>query len=90
MVAMIVPWRDRHRRFLPLKAVVRFAAVGTKFGWYGLATGTNPWRVRTAYYVALVGLAVTLLAAQQRISCLMWPFPVIAGPRRATAEGRRS
>jgi hypothetical protein len=56
MVVMIGLWRDRHGCFLPLKAVVRFAAVGIKFGWYGLTTGTDPWRVRTPYYVALVGL----------------------------------
>jgi len=72
--------------------VAAFAAVGIEFGWYGLTTGINPWRVlaanetlsyglRPAHYVALVGLAVVVLSALRRIRRPVWPHTF--GARRA-------
>src|SRR3954451_16517295 len=67
---------------LPLLAVLAALAAATiEFAWYGVATGISPWRVlaanetlrfglRPAHYVALVGLAVTLLAAARRVGRL--------------------
>ena len=71
--ALPMGWQRSPIAQLGLTVVAAFAAVGIEFGWYGLATGINPWRVlaanetlsyglRPAHYVALVGLAVTLLS----------------------------
>jgi sulfoxide reductase heme-binding subunit YedZ len=75
---------------LPLLAVLAALAAATiEFAWYGVATGISPWRVlaanetlrfglRPAHYVALVGLAVTLLAAARRVGGLPRSKPRMA------------
>ena len=65
-------------------------ATGIEFAWYGIATGINPWRVfaanetlafglRPAHYVALTGLAATLLCAVRRFAAPMRLRPAVAG-----------
>jgi methionine sulfoxide reductase heme-binding subunit len=62
---------------LGLTVVAACATAGIEFAWYGLATAINPWRVlaasetlrfglRPAHYVALMGVAVTLLSLVRR------------------------
>jgi methionine sulfoxide reductase heme-binding subunit len=72
------PWQ---RKLVTLAALSLLAALATawiEFGWYALTTGINPWRViaanetirfglRPAHWVAVTGLAVTLLAATLRL-----------------------
>ena len=73
-----------------LAGVAGFAAAGIEFGWYGLATGINPWRVlaaseslrfglRPAHYVVLTGLGVVLLVGLRRIMEVPRMRPRLAG-----------
>jgi sulfoxide reductase heme-binding subunit YedZ len=75
---------------LALTIVATCATAGIEFAWYALATGINPWRVlaasetisyglRPAHYVAVMGLAVTLLSVLRRIGGMWRPRPVMAG-----------
>ena len=41
-------WQRSPIAQLALTVVAAFAAVGIEFGWYGLTTGINPWRVLAA------------------------------------------
>jgi sulfoxide reductase heme-binding subunit YedZ len=90
--ALPMGWQRSLAAQLALTMVAAFAAVGIEFGWYGLTTGINPWRVlaanetlsyglRPAHYVALVGLAVVVLSALRRIRRPVWPHTI--GARRA-------
>lgn len=90
--ALPMGWQRSLAAQLALTMVAAFAAVGIEFGWYGLTTGINPWRVlaanetlsyglRPAHYVALVGLAVVVLSALRRIKRPVWPHTI--GARRA-------
>jgi sulfoxide reductase heme-binding subunit YedZ len=87
--ALPTGWQRSLAVQLGLTAVASFAAVGIEFGWYGLATGINPWRVlaasetfsyglRPAHWVAMVGLAVVALSAARRIGRPRWLRPVLA------------
>jgi sulfoxide reductase heme-binding subunit YedZ len=76
--ALPVTWRHGVIAQLTLTVVAACATAGIEFGWYAQATAINPWRVfaaneslsfglRPAHYVALMGLAVTLLSGLRRI-----------------------
>jgi sulfoxide reductase heme-binding subunit YedZ len=80
--ALPMRWQRSLAAQLGLTAVAAVAAAGIEFGWYGLATGINPWRVlaasgtlfyglRPAHYVALVGLGVVALAGLRRVVGMM-------------------
>jgi sulfoxide reductase heme-binding subunit YedZ len=80
--ALPMGWQRSVAAQLGLTAVAAVAAAGIEFGWYGLATGINPWRVlaasetlfyglRPAHYVALAGLGVVALAGLRRVVGMM-------------------
>jgi sulfoxide reductase heme-binding subunit YedZ len=93
--ALPMNWQRSVAAQLGLTIVAACATAGIEFAWYGLATAINPWRVlaasettrfglRPAHYVALLGLAVTLLALVRRhggqlgIKSRLIPRPIIA------------
>jgi methionine sulfoxide reductase heme-binding subunit len=72
-----MPWQRNASIHVAITVLATCATAGIEFAWYAIATGINPWRVlaasetlhfglRPAHYVALTGLAVTLLAAMRR------------------------
>jgi sulfoxide reductase heme-binding subunit YedZ len=87
--ALPMAWQ-RSLLVLPMLAVVAaLASAGVEFAWYALATGINPWRVlaasetlhfglRPAHYVALAGLAVTVLTGLRRIAGMQRMRPRLA------------
>ncbi len=77
--ALPAAWQRSLASCLVLTAASALATAGIEFAWYALATGINPWRVlaasetirfglRPTHYVALAGLAVTLLVAARRVA----------------------
>lgn len=77
--ALPMAWQRNLFALVGLAVVAAIAAAGIEFGWYGLATGINPWRVvatnetlrfglRPAHYVALVGLGVAVLVGLRRLT----------------------
>jgi sulfoxide reductase heme-binding subunit YedZ len=87
---MPAAWQRSLLALTGLTAVAALAAAGIEFGWYGVATGINPWRVlaasetlrfglRPAHYVALTGLGVVLLAGLRRLRGLPWVRLRLAG-----------
>ncbi|HET7884084.1 MAG TPA: protein-methionine-sulfoxide reductase heme-binding subunit MsrQ [Acetobacteraceae bacterium] len=84
--ALPMAWQRSLAALVGLTVVSAVAAAGIEFGWYGVATGINPWRVlaaseslrfglRPAHHVALVGLAVVALAAARRLGGMMRTRP---------------
>jgi methionine sulfoxide reductase heme-binding subunit len=78
-----MPWQRSIGVQLAITVLATCATAGIEFAWYAIATGINPWRVlaasetlrfglRPAHYVALTGLAVTLLAAIRRYGGMAW------------------
>jgi methionine sulfoxide reductase heme-binding subunit len=93
--ALPAAWQRSVAGQLAVTVVAAFATAGIEFTWYALATGINPWRVlavnegirfglRPAHYVALLGLAVTLLSLLRRhrgqfgVRSRLVPKPVMA------------
>jgi sulfoxide reductase heme-binding subunit YedZ len=87
--ALPTAWQRSVLVLPPLAVIAGLAAAFIEFGWYGVATGINPWRVlaasetlhfglRPAHYVVLVGLGVALLAVVRRIAGLPRPRPRMA------------
>jgi sulfoxide reductase heme-binding subunit YedZ len=85
-----MPWQRNLLALGGLSAIAGLAAAGIEFGWYGVATGINPWRVlaaseslrfglRPAHYVMLTGLGVTVLVGLRRIMEMPRMRPRLAG-----------
>jgi sulfoxide reductase heme-binding subunit YedZ len=90
--ALPMGWQRSQIAQLALSVVAACATAGIEFTWYALATGINPWRVlaasetisfglRPAHYVALVGLAATVLAGLRRVVGLLGPKPRLVPSR---------
>lgn len=93
--ALPEPWRKPVVAYPALAGLAGLLTAAIEFGWYGLASGVDPWRVlaanqsldfglRPAHWVFLTALAVTLVLTARR----HWPGRGItasrpAGPIRA-------
>jgi sulfoxide reductase heme-binding subunit YedZ len=86
-------WQRTLAAQLTLTIVAALATAGIEFAWYAIATGINPWRVlaasetlhfglRPAHYVALTGLAATLLATLRKVRMPTLEFPLRPSARR--------
>jgi sulfoxide reductase heme-binding subunit YedZ len=81
--AVPTAWQRSVGVHVAITVLATCATAGIEFAWYAIATGINPWRVlaasetlryglRPAHYVALTGLAVTLLSALRRYGGTIW------------------
>ncbi len=88
--ALPTAWQRNLAALGGLAVVSGLAAAGIEFGWYGIATGINPWRVlaaseslrfglRPAHYVVLTGLGVMVLVGLRRIMEMPRMRPRLAG-----------